>query len=172
MNPSSGSIIREARQRSGLSQSDLARRSGLSQSVISAYESDRREPGMTMLLTLVEAAGQQLQMSLVAVPGAARGLPDTPMGRRLRRRRKAVIAAAERGGATNVRLFGSVARGDDSESSDVDLLVDLDDRVGIVSLIGLERELGDIIGRRVEVVSAASLKPTLLPTVLDEAIPL
>ncbi len=172
MNPSAGSVIRRARQRSGLSQTELARRSGVSQSVISAYESDKREPGITMLVRLVEATGQQLQLGLVAVPGAPRGLPDTPIGRRLRRRRKALIEAAERRGAKNIRLFGSVARGDDSESSDVDLLVDLDDSVGLLSLIGLERELGELIGRRVDVVPAASLKPTLVPRVLAEAIPL
>ena len=42
---SSGALIREARQRAGLSQTELARRAAVAQSVISAYETDRREPG-------------------------------------------------------------------------------------------------------------------------------
>lgn len=125
-----------------------------------------------MLVKLVEAAGQQLQMSLIALPGSPRGLPDTLMGRRLRRRRKAVVEAAARRGATNVRLFGSVARGEDSESSDVDLLVDLADGVGLVTLIGLQRELSEILGRHVDVVPAASVKPAISSAVIDQAIPL
>lgn len=60
------------------------------------------------------------------MPGGARGIPATATGRRLRRHRKAVIDAAERRGARNVRVFGSSARGTDTDSSDIDPLVDLD----------------------------------------------
>ena len=172
MTPSSGSLIREARRCAGLSQSDLARRAGVAQSVISAYERDRREPGMTMLAKLVAATGQQLEFNVVAGPDMPRGLPDTPVGRQLRRRRKAIVEVARRRGATNVRLFGSVARGEDSGTSDVDLLVDLDAGVGLVSLIGLERELSELLGRRVEVVPASSVKPALLAEVRAEAVAL
>lgn len=166
------SVLREARRRSGMSQAELARRARLSQSVISAYESGSREPGVAMLVKLVEAAGQRMQVDVVPVAGAARGLPDTSMGRRLRRRRKAVIEAAKGRGATNVRVFGSVARGDDTASSDVDLLVDLDADVGLVALVALERELRDILGREVDVVPAASVKSALSSVMLAEAIPL
>ena len=58
---SSGALIREARQRAGLSQTELARRAAVAQSVISAYETDRREPGLAMLTKLVEAAGTKGQ---------------------------------------------------------------------------------------------------------------
>ncbi len=100
-----------------------------------------------MLTKLVEASGHTLSIDLVADPDTPRGLPDTPIGRRLRRRRRAIIRAAERRGATNVRVFGSSARGTDTESSDVDLLVDLSPDIGIVGLIGLEREIAEILGR-------------------------
>lgn len=167
-----GQVIREARRRSGLSQAELARRARVSQSVISAYESGRREPGLSMLTKLVEASGHTLSIDLVAEPEAPRGLPDTPIGRQLRRRRRAIIQAAERRGATNVRVFGSSARGTDSESSDVDLLVDLSPSMGIVGLIGLEREVAAILGREVDVVPAANLKPGVAAQALAEAIPL
>jgi predicted nucleotidyltransferase len=127
---------------------------------------------MATLAKLVEAAGHQLRVEAVAMAGAARGLPDTPLGRRLRRRRKAMIDAAARRGAHNIRVFGSTASGTDTESSDVDLLVDLDDGVGLVTLAGLERELGEVLGRDVDVIPADSVKPALLPEILAEAIPL
>jgi predicted nucleotidyltransferase len=140
--------------------------------VISAYESGRREPGLSMLTRLVEASGHSVSLDLVSDPDRPRGLPDTPTGRKLRRRRRAIIEAAERCGATNICVFGSVARGTDTESSDVDLLVDLSPAVGILGLIGLEREIAEILGREVDVVPAASLKPGTASQALAEAIPL
>jgi predicted nucleotidyltransferase len=119
--------------------------------------------------------GRGVAGGLVAVAagsGAAPGLPDTPLGRRLRRHRQAILAAAARRGASNVRVFGSVARGEDTDHSDVDLLVDLRAGVGLVALIGLERELQEIIGRKVEVAPAASLRPGVASRALAEAVPL
>jgi predicted nucleotidyltransferase/DNA-binding XRE family transcriptional regulator len=165
-------VLREARQRSGLSQAELARRANVAQPVISAYETGRREPGLAMLSKLVEAAGHRLRIDLVSEHGQRVGLPDTPMGRRLRHLRRAIIDAAERRGATNVRVFGSVARGDDTTSSDVDLLVDLRDDVGILDLLGLEREIAEILRSGVDVVPAANLKTGLASRVVTEAIPL
>ncbi len=169
---SSGTLIRDARRRAGLSQTELARRAAVAQSVISAYESDRREPGLAMLTKLIEAAGHELVVGVRPSATLRRGLPDTPLGRRLRRRRRAVIEAAARRGASNVRVFGSVARGEETEQSDVDLLVDLDAAVGLVGLAGLAREIGDVLGADVDVVPADSLKSAMRDQVLAEAIPL
>ena len=83
-----------------------------------------------------------------------------------------MIEAAARRGASNVRVFGSVARGEDTEGSDVDLLVDLNDGVGLVALSALTREIAEIIGAAVDVVPADSLKPAMRDRVLAEAIPL
>lgn len=172
MSSSSGTVLRDARTRARLSQTDVARRSGIAQSVISAYESGRREPGMQTLTRLVEATGHQLVLDVVPVPGRSLGLPDSPLGRRLRRRRKAIIEAAEKRRAHNVQVFGSVARGEDTETSDVDLLVDLEKGVGLLDLIGLERELSELLGVDVDVVPADTLKPRIRSRVLAEAIPL
>lgn len=165
-------VLRAARERSHLSQSDLARRAGIAQSVISAYESGRREPSLRTLARLVEATGHELAVHLVASPDRTLGLPDTQLGRRLRQRRKAIIQAAEARRAHNIRVFGSVARGDDVDSSDVDLLVDLDDGVGLLDLIGLQRELTELLGVHVDVVPDDSLKPRMRERVLREAVPL
>jgi predicted nucleotidyltransferase len=152
-----------------MSQTDLARRAGIAQSVISTYESGRREPSLPTLTRLIEATGHELA---IASPEHALGLPDTPLGRRLRQRRKAIIRAAEGRRAHNVRVFGSVARGEDVESSDVDLLVDLDEGVGLLDLIGLERELAELLGLDVDVVPAHSLKARMRERVLHEAVTL
>ena len=165
-------MIRDARRRARLSQTDLARRAGVAQSVISAYESDRREPGLAMLSKLIEATGHQLTINLEPLPGRRLGLPDTPLGRRLRRHRRAVASLAERRGVRNVRVFGSVARGEDRDGSDIDLLVDVDDGVGLVGIAGLARELADLLGVPVDVVPANSLKRAVRADVLAEALPL
>ena len=79
---------------------------------------------------------------------------------------------AARRGARNVRVFGSVARGEDTDNSDIDLLVDLDPGVGLVSLAGLHRELADLLDVHDDVVPAATLKPAVRDEVLNEAIAL
>jgi predicted nucleotidyltransferase len=83
-----------------------------------------------------------------------------------------VIDCAARRGASNVRVFGSVARGEDTDESDVDLLVDLSSDVSLVGLSGLTREIGEIVGVEVDVVPADSLKRAIRERVLAEAIPL
>lgn len=165
-------LLRDARGRAQLSQSELARRAGVAQSVISAYESGRREPSLATLTRLVAATGHELAIEVVATPGHTLGLPDTPRGRRLRQRRRAIIRTAEARRARNVRVFGSVARGEDGPTSDIDLLVDVDEGVGLLDLIGLERELGELLDAKVDVVPADALKPRLRERVLREATPL
>lgn len=169
---SSGVILRNARTSARLSQADVARRCGVAQSVISAYESGRREPSVETLGRLVEATGHQLVLDVVAMPGRTLGLPDTPLGRRIRQRRVAIVEAAAKRRARDVRVFGSVARGEDTASSDVDLLVDLEEGVSLVALAGLKRELSDVLGVDVDVVPASALKAALRDEVFAEAIPL
>jgi predicted nucleotidyltransferase len=139
--------------------------------VISAYESDRRDPSLRTLTKLIEATGHRLAIDLVPTSDRQLGLPDTRLGRRLRRRRRAVVELAALRGARNVRVFGSVARGEDTPHSDVDLLVDLDGGVGLVALAALERELSDLLGAPVDVVPADTLKAQIRDEVLAEAIP-
>ena len=66
-----------------------------------------------------------------------------------------IVDLAAHRGAHNVRVFGSVARGEDTPRSDVDLLVDLDNGVGLVALAGLERALTDCLTP-----TSASSRPT------------
>jgi len=170
--PTSGSLLREARTRARLSQTDVARRAHVAQSVVSTYESGRREPSLTTLRRLVAATGHRLVVSLEPDPDARPGLPDTPLGRRVRRHRRALLATAARHGVTNLRVFGSVARGEDRPDSDVDLLVDLAPGTGLVTLGTLERELREVLGFPVDVVPADSLRAGVRAEAEREAIPL
>lgn len=170
MSSTAAELLRTARTLARLSQTELAHLAGVSQSVISAYESGRRQPSLPTLNRLIDATGHDLVSELVPIPGRVRGLPDTPLGRRLRQHRRAVLRAAERRRAHNVRVFGSVARGDEADSSDVDFLVDLSAGVGLIELIGLERELAELLGVEVDVVPADSLKPHVRERVLAEAV--
>ncbi len=167
-----GAVLREARTRARLSQTDLARRAGVAQSVISMYEAGRREPGLRTLNKLIEATGHRLSLELIPPTPDRLGLPDSPLGRRVRRHRRAILALCQRVGATNPRVFGSVARAEDTATSDIDILVDVDVTVGLVTLARLTRELAELLGTEVDVVPSTTLKPGVRDRVLAEAIAL
>lgn len=83
--------------------------------------------------------------------------------------RAEILALAERHGVRDVRVFGSMARGDADDLSDVDLLVSLPpERTGL-ALGGLLMDVQDLLRRRVDVVTEASLHPAFRDRVLDEA---
>ncbi|GAA0618792.1 hypothetical protein GCM10009547_21450 [Sporichthya brevicatena] len=169
---SSAELVRRARTAARLSQTELAARAGVAQPVISAYEAGRREPSLPMLTKLVEATGHRMRIQLLPVPADQLGLPNTRLGRLLRRHRRAIFEIATRRKAHNLRVFGSVARGDEHAESDVDLLVDLERGVGLVGLAGLTRELTELLGVPVDVIPADTLKARIREEVFREAIPL
>ena len=103
----------------------------------------------------------------------AESTPPTAAGPSLRdltRRRDQILALAARHGAENVRVFGSVARGEAGAESDVDFLVDLERGRSLFDLAGLLVDLEDLIGRPVDVVTVSGLKARIRAGVLDEAV--
>lgn len=83
-----------------------------------------------------------------------------------------ILESARRHHATNVRVFGSVRRGDAGRSSDVDLLVTFDAKASLLDQIGLKQELEHHLGRKVDVVGDDSIHWLLREQILAEAIPL
>ena len=83
-----------------------------------------------------------------------------------------LLALASRRGVTGVRVFGSMSRGDDADESDVDLLVTLAPGTSALALGGLLLDAQELLGRRVDVVTEASLHPALRERVLAAAVPL
>ena len=90
----------------------------------------------------------------------------------LQEQRDAVLEVARRHGVTSVRVFGSVARGDDSTESDIDLLVTAGPEVSPWFPAGLVLDLEELLGRHIDVVTEKGLNPLLRDQVLAEAVPL
>lgn len=152
-----GTLLRRARAGAGLSQAELAARAGVTQSVISAYESGHRQPALPTLAALIAAAGSELVIDIRRQPRRLSRLSG-PVGQRVRRRRQDLIAVAAAHGVTNLRVFGSVARGTDRPDSDLDLLADLPPEMGLLGLGRVQDELEAIVGTRVDLVPAGDLK--------------
>ena len=89
-----------------------------------------------------------------------------------RNRRDQVLRLAASYGARNVRVFGSLARGDHTPASDVDFLVELDPDRTLMDLGGLLVELEQLLGTRVDVATPELLRPGIRARVVCEAVPL
>ena len=88
-----------------------------------------------------------------------------------REKRAAIVQLGQRYGARNIRVFGSVARGDNQASSDVDFLVEFDKGRTLFDLIGLRLDLHDLLGVEVDIVTPNSLR-YIRERVLAEAVPI
>ena len=87
----------------------------------------------------------------------------------LRRFRREILDAAARHGVRNVRVFGSIARGDDHENSDVDFLVDVEAGRTLLDVIAFEQDVQQLLGRHVDVLTDGGLSPYLQRRILTEA---
>ena len=90
----------------------------------------------------------------------------------LQEKREAILALAQQHGARNVRIFGSVARGEDREDSDIDFLVDMEGDRSLLDRIGLMQDLEDLLGRKVDVATVKGLRDYFRERIVNQAIPL
>jgi len=81
-----------------------------------------------------------------------------------------LIKTAGRYGVSNVRVFGSVARGEEDLDSDIDLLVDLPSDLGLLGLRRLQHELETMLEARVDLVPAEGLKPQIREMINDDVV--
>ncbi|MDP3486756.1 MAG: nucleotidyltransferase family protein [Bacillota bacterium] len=91
---------------------------------------------------------------------------------RIQEHREEVLSIARRYGATNVRIFGSVARGEDDEESDIDFLVDLAPGRSLFDLGGMLMDLNLLFGKHVDITTEKGLKRRMRERVLSEAVSL
>lgn len=144
----------------GLSQRELAARAGTTQAMIARYESGAASPTVATLRRLLAACGQRLVLSTGPMGPALEG----PIGHRVHRNRKQIRRLAREAGARNVRVFGSVARGDEDEGSDLDLLVDFPvRRRGLLPLADLADEIAELPDLPVDVAAETPRPPKSCP---------
>lgn len=162
-------LISSARRHARVTQTELADRAGTSQAAVSAYESGRRSPSVATLERLLAACGLRAQVSLQDLPLAS--MRTGPVGRRLSARKRQVRQALARHGARSPRVFGSVARGEDTHESDLDLLVELP-RPSYVLLAQIAAAASQALGAKVDVTVESLLRDDVRARVLAEAVPL
>lgn len=187
-----GRLIETSLHEVGMSGRTLARRVGCSESAIrqlisgtqrSGHFRGRRSIGGSVPLILrvqrvLEIPGRSLRDAMeVDDRSSRRALLKAAPRRRVTdplvlQHRTAILRAARRNGARDIRLFGSRARGDARADSDVDLLVAFEEGRSLLDLSGLVLDLREILDRNVDVATERGLRPALRARVLREAVPL
>jgi predicted nucleotidyltransferase/DNA-binding XRE family transcriptional regulator len=167
-------VIRDARLEAGLTQAELAVRAETSQPAIARYEQGRVAPTLPTLQRLLAACGRRAVISTIPIDDAGSspiGEPGPDM-RLLLARRDPLLAAADQCGARDVRVFGSVSRGEQRPDSDIDLLVELEPGRTLLDLARFRRQAGEILGAPVDVATPDMLKERVRAGVLTQAKPL
>lgn len=90
----------------------------------------------------------------------------------LKNKRSEILAIAARYGASNIRVFGSVARGEENPDSDIDFLVEIEPGRSLLDQIALMQDLERLLGCKVDVAEPDTLHEKIRDRVLQEAIPL
>lgn len=148
---------------STISVTELARETT---NVIARLTEDRKREFVVMRNNQAVAVIRGLDASgEVAVPHKARPLKDEVF-----RKIDVIRVIAKANGARSIHLFGSAARGDERNDSDLDFLVELDPGRTLLDVVGLRTELSQLFDRSVDIVTKDSLKPRLRSDVLRDAI--
>jgi len=90
----------------------------------------------------------------------------------LRQERADILAIADKYGATNLRIFGSVSRGDERPDSDIDILIDQEHRWSLFDHVAMKQDLEDLLGRKVDLATSDALRPRIKDRILQDAIAL
>ncbi len=139
-----------ARRRRGESKADVARGAGMGQPALRRLLSGRHA---NPTLRTVEAVAEHLGLRLTLEANAT-SPSDAPSLAEVQSRAAEIERIVEAHGGSNVRVFGSVARGGAHPGSDIDLLIDVAPGTGLLQLGAMEDELETLLGRRVDVVTS------------------
>lgn len=90
----------------------------------------------------------------------------------LKEKRHEILRIAQAHGASNIRVFGSVARGEEGPESDLDLLVEMTPESSLLDLVSLWQDLEDLLGHKVDVITEGGISPYLRDHIHAEAVPL
>ena len=100
------------------------------------------------------------------------GVVIMKLGPVISKQRENILKIAKAHGATNMKIFGSCARGDEQPGSDLDLLVELESGRSLLDIIAIKQDIEDIINRRVDVVTADALSPYIREEIMKKAVAL
>jgi uncharacterized protein len=153
-------LLREARSRRGMTQRELAAAAGVPQSLIAKIESGSRQPTLPTLMRLIGAAGFVVQTAL------SNSVRPAVL---LRERRDELRVLAAEHGIRHIRVFGSVARGDDRPESDLDLLVELEPDADPLKHLEFDAAAERLLGCPIDVMTTSSVPDLLREAVLAEA---
>ena len=162
-------LLHAVRHESGLTQAEVAKRAGTSQAAIARYESGVSSPAVSTLERVMKAMGHTLTLGSSTGPAVDLSSPGAVL---VRAHRKEILQRARAAGVTNVRLFGSCARGEESGDSDIDLLVAFDVSRGLLPIVELKAEFEALLGRQVDIAPIELLREAVAERALHEAVPL
>lgn len=140
----------------------------LQRSVLSANESGVSQREIAKTLGVTQSAVSQMIATSRTRARLARG----PVGRKLTEHRAEVLRLARSQGASNVRVFGSISRGEDDEDSDADLLVSMPGKLSMFTIAGLGMDLEELIGYPVDIIPEQLVKHDVLPALSASAVTL
>jgi predicted nucleotidyltransferase/DNA-binding XRE family transcriptional regulator len=169
---SAAALVQLLRQNAGLTQTELASRSGTTQAMIARYESGAVSPTLRTLDRIFRECGSRLEVSYLPPKRPQnQALLSGPLGRRVAANRREIRQIVRSAGATNPRVFGSVARGVESPRSDIDIVVTLAKRQkDLKPLLRIKDELSALLGAKVDVVAESALLPKVMRRVERDSI--
>ncbi len=141
-------------------------------SVIFAALAQATAAGLSQRRIAVALGRSQPEVSRLIKLSSPRTQPTSPLSRRVMERRDRIHHAVKAAGASNPRIFGSVARGDDTPESDIDLMIDIPVSFSLVDLARLQQNLEEILEHHVDVVPARGLTGDTARHALREAVEL
>ena len=162
-------ILINARKSSLLTQAQVAARAGTTQSAIARYEKGTLSPSIHTLQRLLKANGFDL---VIDVKPARKIASRSALYKKIQANRGEIRKILHSAGAENIRLFGSVARGDDNDLSDVDILVSKPDKQNVLEIYKQHKKLSRLLGVRVDIGIEHLLISEVRKSALRDAIPL
>jgi predicted nucleotidyltransferase len=133
---------------------------------------DAHQLGMTQREISAGLRRSQPEVSRLLKLAAPRFLPKTDLGRKVVEHRHLILQEVEKAGASNVRVFGSVARGEDGPDSDVDLLIEIPDGFTLFDLGRLQVAVERVLGHAADVIPDRGLKGKIRSRAFEDAVAL
>jgi predicted nucleotidyltransferase len=106
------------------------------------------------------------------VPATKKKTNEMAIGKILKKKRNEILKLARNHGASEIKVFGSVARGEADDRSDVDFLVNMEPGRSLFDMGGLLMDLENLLGRPVDIVTEKGLRDSIRGRILREAVPL